>query len=727
MSDRSLKQRSLTIPVSCNKDCAAGCPLLAHVRNNKIIKITNNPAGSPYLKGCSKGFQAMHAAYAKDRLLTPLIRTGPRGSGKYKETSWNNALDQVAEKLRHIKNTYGKDSILFLGGSGSCRGAFHNTYNLTERFLNLFGANIKKSGNYSSAASDFVMPYVFGTHEIGIDAATLKFSKMIILWGANIMDTRFGCEYPTRIKEAAKNGVPIIVIDPRKSNTAQLPNAQWIHIRPGTDAALMAAVLYELIKNILVDNSFLYKYCVGFEHVKDYILGTHDHQPKSPAWAERICGIKAGIIKKLADQYGKTKPVALIPGLSIQRTIGGEEAMRMAMVLQAATGNIGKMGGSSGGCIWDGLPAPDCGEMDTAERPGDPKFSEYNWPDAILEGETKKYPVNIKAIYNVGGNYLSQGSDIKKNIQAFKNIEFSVCHEQFMTPTAKFCDVIFPVTSFLEREDILFTGMNYLFYSGKAIDPPATVKNDYDIFCELSARLGFLNTYSENKSPAQWIEQFIQESEISNSAEFRKSGIYQGKEQMRIGLSQFFKLPKINSLSTPSGKIELASQNYAKTGFSAVPQYRGMVDDPLYPLKLVTPHSLNRINSSYSNIQWFKDREQHTLWMNPKDAARRHIKNQQIVMVSSARGSLRIPVKVTYDIMEGVTCLFEGIWPDIDEKGIDHQGATNMLTSTDPTKPCMGSRTHSVAVEVIKLPIEKQKEKFNIKDAKTRNCYEKQL
>jgi DmsA/YnfE family anaerobic dimethyl sulfoxide reductase A subunit len=688
------------LPVSCNKDCAAGCPLLAHIKNGKIIKITNNPAGTQYMQGCGKGFQAMRATDAPDRLLKPLIRTGPRGSRNFKEVTWDEALDRVAAGLEEINKKYGRDSLIFLGGSGSCRGALHHTGRLTERFLNLLGNNVQKNGNYSCAAYDFVTPYVFGTYDVGLDAGTLQHSKLIILWGANIMDTRFGCEFPARIREAAKNGVPVIVIDPRKSNTAKLPHAQWIRIRPGTDTAMMGAVLYELIKNNQVDEPFLKTYSTGFDQIKKYILGTDDHQPKTPAWAERICGTPASTIKKLADLYGRTKPTALIPGLSIQRTIGGEEAARMAMVLQASTGNIGIMGGASGGCIWGGLPEPQCAKIGTGEAPSNVSIPEYNWPDAILEGKEGGFPVNIKAIYNVGGNYLSQGSDIHKNIRAFKKVEFSVCHEQFMTPTARLCDIILPVSSFLEREDILFTGMNYLFYSAKAIDPPPHVKDDYDIFRELSHRLGFAEAYSEGKTASQWIEQFLDESEIANPDRFKQTGIYRAKEQMRIGLSDFIAAPEKNLLKTPSGKIELASQEYAKTGFPAVPVYRGMADDVQYPLRLVTPHSLNRINSSYSNVPWFKEREQHALWMNPSDARKRDLQDQQMVRVANARGKMQIPLKVTDDIMEGVVCLEQGIWPDLDQNGIDHAGATNMLTSTEPTKPCMGSRTHSVLVEV---------------------------
>lgn len=700
-----MKNKPSIIPISCNKDCGAGCPLLAHVDNGRIVKISNNPAGSPYMMGCRKGFLAMEAARDANRLLQPLIRTGARGTGTFKKVSWGEALDHVAGRLADIHEEHGKDSVLFLGGSGACRGALHNTDSLTERFLNMFGNNVKKHGNYSSAASDFVTPYVFGTMDVGIDAATLQHSRMIILWGANIMDTRFGCEFPTRIREAVKSGVPIVVIDPRKSNTAKLPGAQWVQIRPGTDTAMMAAVLYELINENLIDHHYLETYCVGFDQVRKYILGIEDNQPKTADWAERICGTRADTIRKLAGQYGRTKPAALIPGLSIQRTIGGEEAMRMAMVLQAATGNTGQMGGASGGCIWDGLPAPQCGEIDTAEPPGDPLIPEYKWPDAILEGRKGGFPLEIKAIYNVGGNYLSQGSDIHKNIRAFEKVDFSICHEQFLTPTAAFCDVVLPVSSFLEREDILFTGMNFLLYSGKALEPPSDVKDDYDIFCELAERLGFKSKYSEGKSAAQWLDQFISESEIVDTEQFKQTGIYSGEDQMRIGLSDFITDPKKNQLQTPSGKIELSSESYARSGYPSMPIYRGMEADEHYPLRLITPHSLYLINSSYSNIQRIREPEQRVVWVNPADADGRGIQNNQMVEVVSVQGRLQIQAMITKDIMEGVICMVQGLWPQMDKMGVDHGGAVNVLTSTDPTMPSIGSRTHSVSVEMTKISL----------------------
>jgi len=173
----------------------------------------------------------------------------------------------------------------------------------------------------------------------------------------------------------------------------------------------------------------------------------------------------------------------------------------------------------------------------------------YLWPDAVLEGRAGGYPTDIKAIYNVGGNYLSTGSDVHKNIRAFETVELSVCHEHFLTPTARYCDVVLPVTTFLEREDILFPAGNHLFYSHKVIEPVGQTRNDYDIFCDLAARLGFGEAYSERRSAGQWIDHFLAESEVPDAEEFRRTGIYIGGEQARFGLSDFVSDPEAHPLS----------------------------------------------------------------------------------------------------------------------------------------------------------------------------------
>jgi anaerobic dimethyl sulfoxide reductase subunit A len=677
---------------------------LAFVEHGRVTRITNNPLGGPYMVGCVRGFQMTRALYAPDRLKRPLLRIGPRGSGQFKEVSWPRALDIVTNRLADIKSRYGNEAILHLGGSGSCRGALHNTDSLTARFLSLFGGYTRATGSYSTGAASFAVPFVLGRSPAGIDVGTLQFSNLIILWGANIADTRMGCETEARIREAGSRGVDVIVIDPRGSASVTGLGTQWIPVRPGTDAALMMAVLYVLLDEKLVDTAFVEKYSVGFDELARHVLGLTGAEARTPQWAEAVCGTPAETIVQFARQYGRIHPAALIPGWSFQRTIGGEEATRMAIALQVATGNLGIPGGSSGSPLWNSLPYPRMGEIGVPSNAVEKSVPKYRWPDAILEGRRGGYASDIKAIYNVGGNYLIQGSDIHKNIRAFGQVEFAVCHDYVLTPTAQHCDVILPTTTFLERDDIVFPGGgNYVLFSNQAVPSLHEARNDYDVFCELADRFGFLSDYDEGKSAEDWLKSFVADSEVPDYEEFKRTGIHTGADQLRVGLSDFVADPQNHPLDTPSGRVEISSTVYAETGYSAIPECRVLETTDLYPLRLVTPHPKFRIHSQYDNIPWFKERERQALWIHPHDAAERGIEDGRNVCVASPEGRMHIIARVTQDIMPGVVCLLQGAWPSFEADGTDTAGAANVLTSTVPTLPSLGSRTHSVLVQVTQV------------------------
>lgn len=691
------------IPVACNKNCGGACALLAHRKNGRITRLSHNPLAGRYVAGCIRGFGMHHALYSPDRLKKPLIRSGPRGSGSFKEVDWPQALHLVAERLSGIKEKFGNQAILYIGGSGATRGALHNTWRLSRRFLGMFGGFTGTLGSYSASAASFVLPYLFGATLPGADAGTLDRSRLIILWGANISDCLLGSEMPRRIYDAKKRGVEIIVIDPRRTNTARRLGTRWIPVNPGADAALMLALLYVLIDEDLVDEAFLERYSVGFQALREYVLGLDrpDSFPKTPAWAEKICGTDSETIIALARTYGRTKPAALIPGLSIQRTIGGEEPLRLAVALQAATGNVGRRGGSSGFPNWLSLPLARVGAMGFPPNPVKAAFPIVRWPDAVLEGVMAGYPSDIRAIYNAGGNYLIQGSDTHKSIRAFEKAEFSVCHDYFLTSTARYCDVVLPATTFLERNDIVHgSGGNYALFSSRAAPPQGDARNDYDIFSELSGLLGFGELFTEGRTEAEWLRRFVEESEIPDYEAFKAAGIYWGKDQERICLSDFVADPVKHPLSTPSGLIELSSQSYGGTGFPAVPHYRGLELKEEYPLRLVTPKSRYRVHSQNDNIPWFKEKEAQTLWINPADAASLKLTQGREAVISSPEGRVRVPVKITEDVMPGVVSLLAGVWPSFDADGTETRGLANVLTSTTPTEPSGGPRTHSVLVRV---------------------------
>lgn len=689
------------VPVSCNLDCGGGCPLLATVEDGVVTGIVDNPLGAPYMTGCVKGFQMHRVLYAPDRLRKPLIRSGSRGSGEFREAEWSEALDLVAGRLTEIKRKYGTQSIIHLGGSGSSRGSLHNTHRLTKRFLAMLGGYTERHSSYSIGAALFVTPYVLGTYAAGMDAENLRDSKLIILWGANVSDVKMECGLEAHIREARRRGVEVVVIDPRRTLTAKTLATEWVPIYPGTDSEMMAAILYTLIARGLVDRGFVERYSHGFGELEAYIMGRSDGVPKTPKWAEGICGVPAKVIVGLAERYGATHPTALIPGLSIQRTIGGEEAIRMAIALQTATGNLGVPGGSSGALAFGTLPFPKMPQIGVPPNPAKASIPVYLWADAVLDGRRGGFPTDVKAIYNVGGDYVAQGADTKKVIRAYESVEFSVCHDRFLTPTARYCDVVLPATTFLERNDIVTPSSGrHMLFSNKVAEPVGESRNDYDIFCGLAERLGFLNAFSEGRDEEAWLRHFAAESEVGDLDEFRRRGIYFGDTKPRVAFSDFIADPAKNPLATPSGKVQLLSEPYSAAGGTPLPEVRFLQTAPGYPLRLVSPKSRYRVHSQNSNIPWFREREPHRLWIHPEDAIVRGLSDSDVVRVTSPEGEVTTRVQVTGDIMRGVVCLQEGVWPELDAAGVDRVGAVNILTSTEPTRPSMASRTHSVTVQV---------------------------
>jgi anaerobic dimethyl sulfoxide reductase subunit A len=690
-----------SIPVFCGKDCGGNaCPLLATIEDHRVTRVVNNPAGGKYLKGCWRGFSLPQETYALDRILNPLVRVGPRGSGQFRQASWDEALRITADRLGEIRARYGAAAVMNRGSAG-CTSALHATWGLLNRFLALFGGCTNLTSNYSNGAARFVLPYVLGDSwpEAGFDAATMQSAEMIILWGANVLETRMGAEIPQRLVEAKKRGAQIVVIDPRRSATVEHTATWWIPCRPGADAALMLAILHVWLSENLADRPYIAAHSAGFDALEGYVLGAD----LSPQWAAGICGVPAEEITRFARAYAAAKPAMLLPGYSIQRVFAGEETYRLAIALQIASGNFGRRGGSTG-AMNNLLPNPRVGHLPVPETGPQPEVPVTRWPDAILRGRSGGYPSDIHAVYNLGANLLNQGSDIRKSAAALEKLDFAVSHEIFMTPTARYCDVVFPAATALEKEDIGIPWLgNYLLYKPQAVAPAGQARSDYDALCDLADRLGFGQEYSEGRGAAEWVQHFIDQSEIEDPAAFRRTGIYWGAEQERVGLADFAADPARFPLRSPSGKVEIASPRYAdETGFPAYPTWQPPPADPRYPLLLITPKSPYRTHSQGSNLDEARAKAHHALEMNPQDAAQRGIRDGELVFLYNEQGAVRIPVRLTDGLVAGVVCLPEGVWFELDSSGLDLAGSANMLTATLGTLPGVNCIMHAVGVEVSK-------------------------
>jgi anaerobic dimethyl sulfoxide reductase subunit A len=700
------------VPTFCGKDCGGGaCPLLAKVEDGRVTQMLHNPAGMD-LKPCPRGYALHHAHDAPDRLLSPLIADRPRGSGRFREAGWDEALDIVAHRLGSIRSDHGPASVIGLGSDGST-GALHSSENLLARFLNSGGGATMLASNYSNGAASFALPYLFGAaaKQSGWDAATVRHSRLVVLWGANIMEARLGTELGTAIAAAARTGVPVVVIDPRRTRTATALGARWIPILPGTDAAMMLAVLHVLFRDGLVDKARVSRLAIGLEDIERYVSGYIDGIARSPRWAEHLCGVPASVIESFAHEFAASTPAMLVPGYSMQRVHNGEETFRLSVALQVAAGNFGVPGGSSGS-INNRLPSPRIGSLPDLGRGTSPSIPVLRWPDAILRGTAGGYPADIRAAWVAGFNAVNQGGDSRKSIEAMRSLEFSVCSEMFMTPTARLCDVVLPVASPLEKEDIgLPWHGNYLLYKRAAVASRGLARSDYDIFADAARRMGFGQTFTEGRTASQWIDHFLGESEIDDVEAFRRTGVYFGADRERIGLADFAADPQAHPLPTPSGLIELSSQAWARdTGRPSFPVWTDHDRDAELPFLLITPKTIHRTNSQDGGgAPWASTEQAPTtrpdagaLTIARADATRLQIRDGDALLVRNGRGAVMVTALVSDDIVPGAVCMHEGVWLDIGKDGLDQAGSANILTSTDGSGPAIAAVMHGVGVAVKK-------------------------
>jgi|GEM_PF-47909 len=702
------------IPTTCVNNCGGKCLLRAHVKDGVITHLTSDNISddtsllSPQLRACAKGRAHLQRVYHPDRLRYPLKRIGERGEGKFVRISWEEALATVAGELQRIKSTYGDSAILDLSHTGSFGGKLH--YRAVDRFLNLFGCRTVLYGYYSCEATDVITEHMCGTGLTGNDRADLLNSNLIILWGFNPADGVRGTNTSWFIARAREKGARVVCIDPLYTDTTATLADQWIPIRPGTDTAMMAAMAYVIITAGRHAVKFLADFTVGFEKFRDYVLGGSDGIPKTPEWAENICGVPTAAITELAMAYADAKPGAILCGWSLQRTAYGEQPVRLAITLAALTGNMGIPGGSVGGVDYSQTPnlpgLPVLPEPNPAAR-----VPVYVWADLILKGKAGGFPSDIKAVYMVGGNLLNQGANVNKNIAALRQVEFIACHEQFMTPTAKFADIVLPACTFLERFDICPPGTaqgNYLLFANQVIEPLYESKSDYAIFAALADRLGFGAAYTEGKTEEDWLRSFVAQSPVPDYEEFKRTGIYRDKRK-RPYIAFTDQLQGGKPFDTPSGKIEIYSERLAALNDPLIPPIPQHIDpwegpaDPLsaeYPLQLVTAHSKQRVHSSHDNNPLLRAIEPHGVWINPRDAEPRGIAGGSLVRVFNARGAIIIPARVTERIMPGVVNIYQGSWYSPDAEGNDWGGNPNVLNNDRPTPFARASTTHTTLVEI---------------------------
>lgn len=712
---------------SCPHDCGGRCVLKLHVQDGVITRIESDTGEEPQLRACARGRAYRQRVYAPDRLQYPLQRVGERGEGRFKRISWDEALDRVASELTRVKTNYGCESIFYVPYSGNT-GTFLHSQLAVFRLLTMFGGFTPVWGSASFWGNLFASNITYGTLTTGHSRDDLLNARLIIMWGWNPAVSIQSTNTSWYLAQAKEAGIKIIAVDPRFTDSAAAFARSWIPIRPGTDTAMLVAMAHVIITAGLHDRKFIDRYTVGFEHFQDYVMGKEDDTPKTPRWAEAITGVSAATIDELARDYATAKPAALLTLGAPGRTAFGEQFHRAAATLAAITGNIGIHGGDPAGfgLVPVGLEPLSSAGLLTGAMPGNlpegasPKRGIHItkvW-DAILHGRKGGYATDFKLLYITNGNPVNQFLNTNKAVKAMKSIDYVVVHEQFMTATARFADILLPVNTHLERNDIIrpWHSGAYYMYLNKAIDSLYESKSDLEICAELAARLG-IKGYCE-KTEDEWLREFWKAAAehahtkpLIGYDQLKAKGVHKIKlTEPAIAFKNEIADPKTHPFPTPSGKIEIYSQRLAEMNNPLLPPIPTYIEtwesrsDPLaaqYPLQLITTHIKRRIHSNLDNIPLLRECEPQALWINSLDARARNIRSGDAVRIFNQRGQVIIPAKVTERIMPGVVSLDEGAWYNPDKQGIDRGGCCNVLLK-DEHSPAGAFCSNTCLVEVEK-------------------------
>ncbi len=745
------------VNTGCCHDCGGRCVLKAHVTDGKIIRFETDNGEDPQIRACLRGRAYRQRLYSKERLKYPLKRVGKRGDGKFERISWKEAIETVATNLLRIRKNYGNSSILLIPGGGN-QGLLHG-FLPVGALLNNFGGFTRTWGIPSFEGALFASMATYGTLETGNHRDDLLNSKMIFWFGWNPAITIQDPGTSLVLAKCREKGIRIVGVDPKYTDSIGTFADEWVPIRPGTDAALLISMAYVIVTNNLHNKEFIDKFSIGFEKYEDYLLGKEDNVPKTPEWAEKITKVPADTIIRLAKEYASSKPAALIAGWGPARNSRGEQYARAANVLTVITGNIGIKGGFASGFmrayssrkISYSKPAgvSGSGKSNSRRKAGkkrnqnhdlfnlveqgfpprsdalfkmrggtNPNSSRIHYNeifDAILKGKSGGYPTDIKLAYVVGCNPINQRSNSNRGVEAFQKLDYVIVHEQVMTATAKFADIILPVNTFLERDDIAvpWLGSPYYIYLNKAIKSMYECKTDLEICKMIAKKLKIRSKLL--RTPEKLLLRYFasKRKDIKDFKQMKKKGVLKVKvDEPFIAFKKQIEDPEHFPFPTLSGKIEIYSEHIAEmkdATLPPIPKYLAHNESfnsqlaQKYPLQLITTHNRIRAHSTYNNMQWLDSVETHCVWINPLDAASRQIIDGELIHVFNDRGKIQIEARVTERIIPGTVDVSQGAWYTPGKDGVDIGGCANTLTP-DTRSPGGACAMNDILVQISRIP-----------------------
>lgn len=629
----------------CPRNCYDTCGILAHVKNDKIINVTGDSLhGYTNGKLCAKGYSYIRRVYSQDRLRYPLRQLG-RGTGKWQEISWDDALNIVSEKILNIKDRYGSTLPICLN---KYSGNFGLMNFATEGLFNSLGPTTQVLGSPCWSAGLDAQHFDFGNN-YNSDPENMEKAKTIILWGVNPVWT--AVHSLPNIFAAQKNGAKVIVIDPIYSETAK--KADWyIQVKPGQDGALalaLAKLIHEAGKE---DEDFLARHSFGWQQFSGYVESLHLRE------MSQKCGIKIPVLQELANFVTDYPPVFIWVGFGMQRYVNGGQNVRAIDALGALTGNIGREGG---GVHFAGLSTWKLFNYNFLKTDYKSRLLNINkFAQEVLEAQDPP----IKMLWIANRNLFRQDADLHKLIMAIKDIELIVTVEQFRNETTHYSDLVLPTTTFFEEMDVVPSYWHHwIALNEQAINPLYEARSDLEIAKSISQKLNSLRpgscSFLDGASEEYYLEKEFSPETYNVLGINHWTSLKSGPVKVKIPYVSW----ENKIFETPSGKFEFYSKEAEKVGLPPLPVLREPLQtDEKYPFRLLTPHSQHSINSQFLNLDWIQSVKQESrVYIHPDTALRKNIKAGDKVRVFNQIGEIVLKTEVTNSIAPNTILLYRGI------------------------------------------------------------------
>ena len=647
---QALSSTSTQVRGACPHDCPDTCALLTTVENGVAIRVQGNPAHS-HTDGvlCAKVSKYTERSYHPERILTPLKRSGPKGSGQFTPVTWDEALTDIAQRLSAIA-ARAPEAVLpysYAGTMGMVQGE-----SMDRRFFHRLGASQLDRTICASAGAEAMVQTLGG--KVGMKVEFFAEAQLILIWGSNSIGSNL--HFWRYAQQAKRSGARLVCIDPRKTETADKCH-EHIALRPGTDAALALALMHELITNDWLDHDYIAQHTVGWDALRARALQW------PPERAAEVCGVPVEQIRQLAKDYGTTKLTAIRLNYGMQRVRGGGNAVRAVACLPALTGawrhRAGGMLFSSSGQFpvqRAVMQRPDL--MPQAATGGTARtINMTTIGDDLLRETSVAFGPRVEALVVYNSNPVAVAPDSGKVVQGFAREDlFTVVLEHFHTDTADYADYILPATTQLEHWDVHWSyGHTDVVLNRPAIAPVGEARSNAQIFRDLAARMGFTDPCFDDSDEALCRQAF-------------GSGVdYALLQSQGFATLAIADAPFANGgFPSPSGKCEFYSARLAAQGLDGLPDYLPNYElqgtSARYPLAMISPPARNFLNSTFVNVQSLRNIEgRPVLEIHPDDAEARGIANDAVVRTFNDRGSYLCHATVSRRARPGVVNGL-GIW-----------------------------------------------------------------